>query len=670
MIKRLLVANRGEIARRIFATCRAIGVETVAVYSNADADSPHVTEADYAVNLPGNAPSATYLRGDLLVAAARRAGADAVHPGYGFLSENAEFAQAVIDAGLTWVGPPPKAIALMGSKLEAKALLAEAGVNMLPTYTDPDEVSVFPVLVKASAGGGGRGMRLAPDAESLAEAVASARREAAAAFGDGTVFCERYVEGARHIEVQVLADTFGNVVTLGERECSVQRRHQKIVEESPSPGVTQTLRGELCAAAVIAAQSVGYVGAGTVEFLLSPSGEFYFLEMNTRLQVEHPVTECVVGIDLVREQLLVAEGATLSFTGPPPLRGHAIEVRLYAEDPANRWLPSAGTLHRFSVPGVSHSFGPLPAPGLRLDSGVGDGSVIGVHYDPMLAKLIAWGPSRAEAARLLSTALAHSRIHGLVTNRDLLVRVLRHPAFLAGDTDTGFLDAHPEVFTPLLAGVDAVRLSCLAAALAAAAFRSSRSSLPSGWRNVPSAPQTVVFAGPTGSVEVSYRLDRSGTLAAWSARAVDRDDVGLPGAGPEASVPPDHPPVAVVSAAGDRVVLDVSGIRLSYSVQRVGDVSYVDSSEGSMTLTELPRFPLPVAGTSEGSLVAPLPGTVGRVLVVPGQRVAAGELLLTLEAMKLEHAVHAPASGVVSDLRVGPGSQVETGALLAVLTAD
>jgi propionyl-CoA carboxylase alpha chain len=296
--------------------------------------------------------------------------------------------------------------------------------------------------------------------------------------------------------------------------------------------------------------------------------------------------------------------------------------------------------------------------------------VVGVHYDPMLAKLIAWAPSRAEAARLLSAALARAQIHGLVTNRDLLVRVLRHPSFLAGDTDTGFLDTHPEVFAPLLAGVDAVRWSCLAAALAGSATRSASSSLPSGWRNVPSASQTVAFDGPSGCLEVGYRLTRSGALAEWTVRTVDRDDIGLPGTGPDPSAPSDRPPVAVVSAAADRVVLDVSGIRLSYSIHRVGEVSYVDGSGGSVTLTEVPRFPPPVPELSEGSLVAPLPGTVGRVLVVPGQRVAAGDLLLTLEAMKLEHAVHAPASGVVTDLRVDAGAQVDTGTLLAVLTAD
>jgi propionyl-CoA carboxylase alpha chain len=680
MIRRLLVANRGEIARRVFATCRAVGVETVAVYSDADAGSPHVAEADYAVHLPGNAPSATYLRGDLLIAAARKCGADAIHPGYGFLSENAEFAHAVIDAGLIWVGPSPKAIAMMGLKLEAKALLADAGVPILPTYVDSDQIDAFPVLVKASAGGGGRGMRIVRDRDALADAVASARREAAAAFGDGTVFCERYIERARHIEVQVVADTHGNVVTLGERECSIQRRHQKIIEETPSPAVDPELREELCAASIAAARAVSYVGAGTVEFILTPGGEFFFLEMNTRLQVEHAVTECVVGVDLVRLQLLVAEGSPLPFNGPPPLRGHAIEVRLYAEDPAYAWLPCTGTLRRFDIPGVDHMFGPLPTPGLRLDSGVTDGSVVGVYYDPMLAKLIAWAPTRYEAARMLSTSLARAHIHGVTTNRDLLVRVLRHNDFLSGGTDTGFLDRHPEVLAPLLSSMDAVRLSCLAAALAGAARRRASAkalpNLPSGWRNVPSGLQSIAYDGPTGTLEVGYRLDRVGALAAWSVRRVERDDVDLPGTAFEVTGSiDDHPPVAVVSASASRVVLDVAGIRLNFGVHQVDSptgetVSYVDSSEGSVSLTALPRFPLPVLDQPDGSLIAPLPGAVGRVLIVPGQRVAAGDLLLTVEAMKLEHPVHAPTDGVISDLRVAAGSQVETGMLLAVLTSD
>jgi propionyl-CoA carboxylase alpha chain len=698
VIRRLLVANRGEIARRVFATCRAMGIQTVAVCSDADSDALHVAEADYAVRLPGNTPAETYLRADLLIEAARRTGADAIHPGYGFLAENADFARAVTDAGLTWVGPPAKAIALMGDKLAAKALLTDAGVPMLPTH-DPEQVTEVPVLVKAAAGGGGRGMRVVRDRAALAEAVAAARREAAAAFGDGTVFCERYVEGARHVEVQVLADAHGTVLTLGERECSIQRRHQKLVEESPSPAVTPEIRERLCAAAVVAARAVGYVGAGTVEFLLAPDGEFFFLEMNTRLQVEHPVTECVTGADLVRLQLLVAEGAPLPALPPAP-GGHAIEVRLCAEDPAADWLPSTGTLHRFAVPGVSAEFRPPSGPGLRLDSGVRDGSVVSVHYDSLLAKLIAWAPTRSEAARLLADALARARVHGVTTNRDLLVRVLRHPAFLAGDTDTGFLDRHPGVFAPLLSDVDlrvasgrseaepnarsgsaashpsqpgtgaverpgagtALRLACLAAALAGAAARRAAApvlgSLPSGWRNVPSGPQVVGYDSPVGPVEVAYRFDRTGALADWSVRVGGAEDADA------------GPPPTVVRACGDRVEFEVSGVRRGFDVHRVGKVSYVDSPEGSVVLVERPRFPLPVPDITPGSLVAPLPGVVGRVLVTVGQRVAAGDTLLTLEAMKLEHPVHAPAAGVVAALPVAAGAQVEAGAVLAVLTPD
>ncbi|HEY2674670.1 MAG TPA: biotin carboxylase N-terminal domain-containing protein [Rugosimonospora sp.] len=675
MIRRLLVANRGEIARRVFATCRAMGIETVAVHSDPDAGAPHVREADRAVRLPGDAATDTYLRAGLMVDAARRSGADAVHPGYGFLSENASFAEAVLEAGLTWVGPPAKAIAAMGSKLEAKRLLAGAGVPMLPSTVDPNEVSEFPVLIKASSGGGGRGMRIVRDPGELAGAVDAARREAAAAFGDGTVFCERYVERGRHVEVQVFADSHGNAVALGERECSIQRRHQKIIEEAPSPAVTPKLRQALYEAAVGAARAVGYVGAGTVEFLLDPSGEFYFLEMNTRLQVEHPVTEGVLGIDLVRLQLLVAEGAPLPFTGPPPVRGHAIEARLYAEDPAHDWRPSTGTLHRFAVPGVAESFRPADRAGLRLDSGVRDGSVVPVHYDPMLAKLIAWAPSRAEATRILATALASARIHGVVTNRDLLVRVLREPEFADGGTDTGFLDRHPATLTPLLSTVDDVRLPCLAAALASAAGRATgwSAAVPSGWRNVPSVPQVVGYDGPAGPVQVSYRLDRTGALVTWSVDPVDRLRAGIPDAlahrAPAPSAPT-GPAVCVVRAEPDRVSLDVAGVRIEFAVHRIGDVSYVDGPDGSVAVVELPRFPLPEPALAEGSLTAPLPGTVGRVAVEPGQRVAAGALLLTLEAMKLEHQVCAPGAGVVAELLVRAGSQVDTGTVLAVITPD
>ncbi|MGW5576781.1 ATP-binding protein [Micromonospora chokoriensis] len=658
MIERLLVANRGEIARRVFATCRALGVETVAVHSDADASAPFVAEADQAVRLPGNTPSETYLRIDLILDAARRTGADAVHPGYGFLAENAEFAAAVTDAGLTWVGPPAKVIAAMGDKLAAKSMLADAGVPMLPSWTDADEVTDFPVLVKASAGGGGRGMRIVRSAEELPEAVASARREAAAAFGDGTVFIERYVDRGRHVEVQIVGDTHGTVNVLGARECSIQRRHQKIIEEAPGklpPG----LHDRLYETAMAAGLAVGYVGAGTIEFLLAPSGEFFFLEMNTRLQVEHPVTELVTpaGLDLVRMQLLVAEGEPLPpHHQYPATRGYAIEVRLCAEEPAQGWRPATGTLHRFDVPGVDREFGWLQRAGLRLDSGVVAGSEVGVHYDSLLAKVIAVAPTRSEAVRALAGALARAEVHGVATNRDLLVRVLRSPEFVAADIDTGFLDRHPEVFAPLLPA-EQVPVTALAAALASAAGRRASSpvlgGLPSGWRNVPAVPQVTRFAGPDGEIEVRYRLDRTGGLAEWSTDPSAADAT-----------------VALVEATPDRVVLDVDGVRRAFRVHRVLSTVFVDGPDGAASLTELPRLPLPAAEVAAGSLLAPLPGAVSRVHVQVGQRVAAGEPLLTLEAMKLEHPVLAPTDGVVAELPVPAGGQVRTGAVLAVVTTE
>ncbi|MEU8328408.1 biotin carboxylase N-terminal domain-containing protein [Micromonospora sp. NPDC048839] len=675
MITKLLVANRGEIARRVFATCRALGVQTVAVYSDADADAPFVTEADQAVRLPGDSPVETYLRVELILDAARRCGADAVHPGYGFLAENADFAAAVTDAGLTWVGPPAKVIAVMGDKLAAKGLLAEAGVPMLPSWTDTTAVTDLPVLVKASAGGGGRGMRIVREADELADAVASAGREAAAAFGDGTVFIERYVERGRHVEVQIFGDTHGRVVALGDRECSIQRRHQKIVEEAPAV-VPERVRTALHEAAVAAGRAVDYVGAGTVEFLLAPGGEIFFLEMNTRLQVEHPVTELCTGLDLVGLQLLVAEGEPLPATLPVGT-GHAIEVRLCAEDAGAGWRPATGTLHRFAVPQVTTEFGGLDRPGLRLDSGVVAGSVVGVHYDSMLAKLIAWGRTRTEATRLLSTALSRAEVHGVTTNRDLLVQVLRSQAFAAVEIDTGFLDRHAEVFAPLLPA-GRRPLVALASALASAAGRRAGAKvlagLPSGWRNVPAVPQVTRFGGPDGEVEVRYRLDRVGGLAEWSAdptttnsaanrTAAEPATAGPAGIGPAAG----RPDVALVEATPDRVVLDVDGVRCAYRVHRVGSAVFVDGPDGAASLVELPRLPLPTAEVAAGSLLAPLPGAVTRVHVQVGQRVVAGEPLLTLEAMKLEHPVLAPTDGVVSELPVPTGGQVRTGAVLAVI---
>ncbi|HUR15471.1 MAG TPA: biotin carboxylase N-terminal domain-containing protein [Mycobacteriales bacterium] len=619
-VNRLLVANRGEIARRVFRTCRDLGIGTVAVFSDADADLPFVREADVAVHLPGSAPSETYLRGDLVIAAALATGADAVHPGYGFLSESAAFAQAVLDAGLTWVGPPPAAIEAMGSKLRAKELMTAAGVPCLPTWTAPAEVTGFPVLVKASAGGGGRGMRIVRSVDELEEAFAGASREALSAFGDGTVFLETYVERPRHVEVQVMGDRHGEVVALYERDCSVQRRHQKVLEEAPSPAVTPELREALASAAVAAARAVGYESAGTVEFVLAPDGRFFFLEMNTRLQVEHPVTELVTGLDLVALQVAVARGEHLPAV--PGLQGHAIEARLYAEDGA--YVPQAGTLTAFDVPS-----------GVRVDAGVEAGSVIGVHYDAMIAKVIAHGATREEASARLADALDRARVHGLVTNRDLLVGVLRSPAWLANDVDTGFLDRFtaPVVGTP--------REHVVAAALCAAASRTGV--FPTGWRNLRSQPQTASYAG----VRVDYAHGRSGLEVAVDGEPLE---VRVWGCGPSYAD------------------LTVGGVRRRYDVA-LGDVTHVDSSLGHSALVEDERFPVPGSALAAGSLVAPMPGTVIRVAVEVGDEVKAGDVLLVLEAMKMEHGIKADSDGTVGEVLVTSGQQVDAGAVLAVVAA-
>jgi len=651
----VLVANRGEITRRVFATCRRLGYGTVAVFSDADAAAPHVREADVAVRLPGNTSGETYLRSDLLIAAALAAGADAVHPGYGFLSEKEDFAQAVLDAGLRWLGPPPSAIAAMGSKVAAKKMMAAAGVPVLRELSAAEVGEAdLPVLIKASAGGGGRGMRVVRSLAELPGQWEAAQAEAASAFGDGTVFCEQYIETGRHIEVQILADAHGTVWAVGERECSIQRRHQKVVEEAPSPFVQEhpELREKLFAAARDAAAVIGYVGAGTVEFLVAPDGSFAFLEMNTRLQVEHPVTELTTGLDLVAWQLRIASGEALPTSGEPAARGSAIEVRLYAEDPAKDWQPASGTLHRFSVPGVAHEF-EVPVgrdePYLRLDSGVESGSAVGVYYDPMLAKVIAWAPRRAEAARLLASALAASEIHGIVTNRDLLVNVLRHPAFRAGETDTAFLTTHGlDALAAPLASPETERVSALAGALAVAAAHRAEATvlggLPSGWRNVPSQPQRRVLTAGTSEYEVRYRFGRNGLLAEG------------------------HDGVALVSATPHEVVLDIKGLRRAFRVGRHTRTVVVDSPSGSVTFTLVPTFTDPADAVAAGSLLAPMPGSVVRLGTArAGDVVEAGQPILWLEAMKMEHQVSAPVAGVLSALPVSVGSQVDVGTVLAVV---
>ncbi|MDQ0381510.1 ATP-binding protein [Amycolatopsis thermophila] len=658
-IRKLLVANRGEIAERIIRSARALDIATVAVHSEPDADALFVEAADEAVLLPGAASADTYLRADRIVDAALATGADAIHPGYGFLSENAEFARRCDEAGLVFIGPPVEAIEAMGSKIAAKELMAKAGVPVLPgaTIDDADEVDTaavtamaedigYPLLVKAAFGGGGRGMRIVRDATEVVDAVVGARREAASAFGNGTVFLERFVENPRHVEVQIFGDTHGRVVHLFERECSIQRRYQKIIEEAPSPAVDEALRARLGEAAVAAGAAIGYTGAGTVEFVMAPTGEFFFLEVNTRLQVEHPVTEEITGLDLVALQIQVAEGEPLPAEAlNPTISGHAVEARLYAEDPVADYLPGSGTLHRFRIPDL---------PGVRVDTGVRDGSVVGTNYDPMLAKVIAHGRTRTDAVRRLARALADARIHGLVTNRDLLVAILREPEFVAGATDTGYLTRHPPATLVGTPGKDVIAVHALAAALASQAARRAgapvQRAVPSGWRNVVSSPQRAEYRIGETEVDVAYRITRNGLAA-----EVD----GTPVSG-----------LALLEARPDLVDLRVDGVRRRVHVHAVNDAVYCDSVLGGTTLTERPRLPEPGSGAAPGSLLAPMPGTVVRVVAEPGQRVEAGAVIVVFEAMKMEHSVRAPVTGTVSELSVHLGQTVEAGEIVAVIAEE
>jgi acetyl/propionyl-CoA carboxylase alpha subunit len=647
---KVLIANRGEIAARIARTCRQMGIATVAVYSDADADAPFVADCDEAVRLPGVAAADTYLRVDLVVEAALTTGADALHPGYGFLAESPDLATACDEAGVRFIGPPAAAIAAMGSKIEAKALMRDAGVPVLEGFDaaglDGDALARaaekvgYPLLAKGSASGGGKGIRVVADPAGLAEAVAGAGREAMAAFRDGTVLLERYLEGARHVEIQVIADGHGNVAHLFERECSIQRRHQKIIEECPSPVVDDALRDRMGAAAVAAAAAVGYVGAGTVEFLLD-HGEFFFLEMNTRLQVEHPVTEMVTGLDLVRLQIRIAEGEPL----PPEVTvatiiGHAIEARLYAEDPAAGFLPAVGRLHRFRIP-----------VGVRVDAGVADGSEVTVHYDPLLAKVIAHAPTRHEAAAALARALAGAEFYGVTTNRDLLVGILRSPEFLAGTIDTGFID-RIDVAAMAATPISDAAGHALAATLGHQARRRAtagvQASIPSGWRNAPSQLQLQEWDTESGTTLVGYRFDREGLVAEI-----------------------DGSPVAVTlhRADAEGVDLTIGGVRRRYRMLSVDDTTWVSSPLGHATLTRLRRFPEPVVHEAPGSLHSPMPGRVVAVAVEEGAAVAAGDTIVVIEAMKMEHAVRSPATGVVTAVTVAVGQQVDAHQVVAVVEA-
>ena len=648
-IRRLLIANRGEIARRVIRTAHEMGIATVAVYADGDVGAPFVQEADTAIALDGKTSAETYLDIDKMISACRRAGADAVHPGYGFLSENAAFAQAVIDAGMRWVGPSPEAIGQMGDKLAAKRLIQEAEVPTLPAIELTDDADLeaaaeqigYPVLVKASAGGGGRGMRVVESADELAAAVEGARREAGAAFGDDTLFLERWLVAARHVEIQILGDNHGDLVHLFERECSIQRRHQKIIEEAPSPAVDAELRTAMGEAAVSAARRIGYSSAGTVEFLLA-AREFYFLEVNTRLQVEHPVTEAITSLDLVREQLRIAEGEPLGY-GQDDLSidGHAIEARLYAEDPTRNFLPSPGTVEvwRPAADGLA-----------RFDSGVESGSEVSVEFDPMIAKVIAHAPTRREAAARLARALERTSLHGVRHNRDFLVATLREPAFLAGDTTTDFIDrVEPPRIRQMSADdlADAVTAAVMCAQAVRRATANVLRGFRSGWRNSMMPPERTTFRHGDVDVPVSYRSRRDGTFAM--------------------TVGDQQRTVAAYAAGDGGADLEIDGRRVQFAVTGREDRWFVHGADHDVELVELPRLPLPDQFEVKGGLTAPMPGNVLATHVAEGEAVAEGQLLLVLEAMKMQHRITAPFDGTVKEVHVNQGDQVDNGALLVLL---
>jgi len=649
-ITKLLVANRGEIARRIIRTAHAMGISSVAVYADSDNCAPFVREAAEKVALRGSSAKETYLDGAKLLAAAKLMAADAIHPGYGFLAENAEFAAAVLEAGLTWVGPSPSAIAAMGDKLSAKQLMESAGVAQLPSAKLPPGCDVsgvaddlgFPLLVKAAAGGGGRGMRVVEKRDELVGALEGARREAGAAFGDDTVFLERWLQHARHIEIQVLGDTHGNVVHCFERECSIQRRHQKIIEEAPSPAMSELLRERMGAAAIAAAKAVNYHSAGTVEFLVEDDS-FWFLEMNTRLQVEHPVTEAVTGLDLVREQLLIAQGEPLGFTQDElSLTGHSIEARLYAEDPANEFLPATGEVLAWE---------PSTVPKARFDSGIETGSVVGIEFDPMLAKVIAHAPTRREAAMKLSRVLETTRIHGVTNNRDFLVATLRTPEFLRGDTTTDFIErvspSRRRTISPASLA-DACIAAAMAGQLNARTNAQRLGTIPSGWRNTRMPPETRSYQFGDQKLTLAYRQQRDGSFVCkagdrqWEVRILPHDERAL--------------------------VLEIGVRQLHVELHNIADRWLVHLPDCDLELHEQPRFPVAEREVAAGGLNAPMPGKVVATSVSVGDRVEAGQLLLILEAMKMEHRITAPIDGVVSELPVQANQQVANGELLVVVS--
>ena len=634
---KLLIANRGEIACRIIKSAHEMGISCVAVYTNADSESPFVRQADEAVKL-----SDTYLNGKEIIKAAIQTGAQAIHPGYGFLSENAKFSRDVLKAGLIWVGPSSRVITSMGDKLKAKDIAEKAGVPTLPMTTDPKKANTigYPILIKAAAGGGGKGMRIVESKKDLKESLLGAQREAMTGFGDDRVFIERYVASSRHIEIQILGDTHGNVVHLGERECSIQRRHQKIIEESPSPRVNPEMREAMGDAAIKLAKKLKYESAGTVEFLVDDkTGDFWFLEVNTRLQVEHPVTEEVTGKDLVYEQLRIARGEELGYEQEDiSWKGSSIEARLYAEDPANEFLPATGTLIAYEADeGID----------ARWDTGIEQGSVIGTDFDPMLAKVIAKGKNRTDAANKLALALQSLHIGGVTTNRDFLVASLRSKHFHKGQTTSDFIEKAKPQRSVILKGQQLEQATTAAALWIQGENRNNASLLkeaPSGWRNSRLPRQKISFEYSDKEVNVTYKANRDGSF-----------DLN------------ENTKANILKWTTTGIDLEVNKTRFFSKVTRKNDDLVVHGPWGDALLKILPRFTLPGAELQAGGLVAPMPGKVIDLKVKVGSKVKKGDTLVILEAMKMEHQVKAIEDGKVTQVLIKKDDQLENGALLMIV---
>jgi acyl-CoA carboxylase subunit alpha len=619
-IRKLLIANRGEIAVRIARTCREMGIASVAICSDADKRAPHTRATGETVHI-----GESYLDIERILAAAQRTGSDAVHPGYGFLAENAGFAEACARAGLVFIGPSPEAMRAMGLKTAAREIARHAGVPVIPGYRLDQDVD-YPVLIKASAGGGGRGMRIVHRREDLTEAMESARREADKAFGDGSLLLEKYIEHAKHIEFQIFGDHHGSVIHLFERECSIQRRYQKIIEESPSPSLSGDLRNRMGEAAVAIARAIHYTNAGTVEFLLAPSGEFYFIEVNARIQVEHPVTELVTGLDLIRLQIEIAEGGRL----PEHLRssGHAIEARLNAEDPLHDFAPAAGIIQVWR-----------PPLNCRVDTAIEEGAEVGIHYDSLLAKIIAYDDDRETARRRLAHALESTRILGLRTNREYLVQLLESGEFRQGEAHTAWL--------PGARAAHCEKSGFIAAAILFLERTSKRrlTGVPANYRNNP-------YRDPS----MKLKVDGDDITIAWKALGKNRYTF-------------DSRTVEVVSVAGQTITLDVEGLETSYEIKPAGDEIFAWSAAGECTIHRLPRHPRPSAAAGHVTANSPMPGKVLRVLVSAGQQVNLGDPLVVLEAMKMEQTIRTTINGVVSAILVEPGQVIAPAQMLVEISA-